>query len=284
MREHAPLQKKDRNYFRRSTSSRDEMAATDYILRLSTVQGTAFKSLIESLRDIVFDIAIHFDSTGIRISTMDGARCSIIHSKLPAENFEEYSCPAPFESGVNLQNLYRLLRPLSVGDSLTMSVAKTDPSTLNILISNAEKRSNTAFRYKLLDVDADAVQLPSATFERIFTMPSAQLQRLMRDMSALSGNITISSRGDSLTFSCSGDFADQETMLSTSDGSLCMATDGKDAPEVSNTYLIKYIQLFSRATSLSNVVTIFLKQGFPLILEYSGGLGNLRFLLAPVVN
>jgi len=252
-------------------------------LVLSTVQGGAFKSLVECLRDIIFDCSLTFSGDGVKISTMDGARCSLIHAEL--SKFETLHCPSPLECGVNLQNLYKLLRSITSTDALLLWIAKDAPSELAILISSEQKSSKTFYRYKLLDVDTHHLTLPETSFERVFTMPSNTLQRLARDMSALAETITIRSVGGDITFSCCGDFASQETTLSPqleASGVVCHASGENGGEVVSNSYLAKYIQLFARASSLSNTVTLFLKNQFPLVVQYEvGGLGVLRFLLAP---
>ena len=74
-------------------------------LLISTVQGSAFKGLVECLRDISFDCSMSFEPIGVaKISTMDGARCSLIHAEL--KNFELFHCPSPMEFGLNLQISY----------------------------------------------------------------------------------------------------------------------------------------------------------------------------------
>jgi proliferating cell nuclear antigen len=84
--------------------------------------------------------------------------------------------------------------------------------------------------------------------------------------------------GEFLTLKCTGDFASQETTLQ-------MDLSGEVEEEqlvIDNSYLLRFLTLFAKASSTCLVVQLFLRQSFPLVVTYSvANLGRLRFLLAP---
>jgi hypothetical protein len=83
--------------------------------------------------------------------------------------------------------------------------------------------------------------------------------------------------------SCNGDFASQETVIGEANHG--MKNDSSSAEPVSGRYSLKYINLFTKSTNLSNMLEIYLKPNFPLMLKYNvANLGDIMFCLAPTVN
>jgi proliferating cell nuclear antigen len=97
----------------------------------------------------------------------------------------------------------------------------------------------------------------------------------------ISDNIIITSSSQMLKLECRGDFASQETCIGNSNHGLsCKQND-----EVTGTFSLKYINLFTKATNLSNIIEIYLKHEYPLMLKYAvANLGQIMFYLAPTAE
>lgn len=257
------------------------------MLFFKTVQGNAFKSLFEVLKEILHDVNIMFDKEGMRIMTVDGSHVALVHLRLDAKNFEEYVCPNPMHVGINMNNIYKLLKIASNHDTISFSIEPNDKSNLVIKIENSEKRTSTTFKLKLLDVDIEELSMPEIEFNSIITLPSAYFQRLCKDMSNISELMTIRSRSDELVLSCQGDFASQETTIrdasmSGGEGPMFRA---KSDEIVEGTYMLKYLILFNKSSTLSNTMELFMRMDYPLIMKYHvANLGELQFCLAPKVD
>jgi len=227
---------------------------------LRTVQATAFKNIFEVLKDIINDINIYFDSTGIRISTLDIARVSLVNLFLAAENFEEYSCPSEIIAGLNISNTYKLLKSITSNDTLSLSIEC--PDFMDIVIYNESKKSNSKFSLKLLDIDEEILEIPDVPMDVMTTLPSVDLQRICRDMGNLSNEINIYRSGNLITFSCNGDFANQETSI------VCPDTIEKP---IGNIFSLRYINMFTKATGMCSSVQILQSTkstDMPIILRY----------------
>lgn len=252
-------------------------------LFLKSIQGGAIRTLIEVLKEIVHDVSLRFDATGMRLLTMDGAKCALVYLKLHAESFEEYSCSGTFDIGINMASLFKLIRTTNSHDTISMYMDANANNELGITIQNAEKNSITDFKLKLLDVDHDEIVIPSVDFDQVITMPSAYFQRLCRDMLNISDTMTISTQGGQLVLGCNGDFARQETVLGEADAgmSVSMRSDKK----IEGRFSLKYLSLFCKAANACNTIELFLKESFPLIMRYTiASLGELKFCLAPKVD
>lgn len=261
----------------------DPIASGDYSLYAKTVQGGALRGLFECLSHIIHDTNITWDN-GARILTMDGARCALIHMKLEEEQFDIFHCPSPIITGINMSCLWKLLKTASSQDTITMFMKTIQPHEMYIVIENAEKNAKTQYTLKLLDCDGEDIEIPDVTFDRILTLPSVYFQRMCREMSNLGEYMTITVQGAQLHLSCEGTFANQFTSIGESDGCMTVSESSGESIE-SATYSLRYLSLFSKASALANVLSLYLKKDFPLVLQYPiANLGTLQFCLATHVE
>lgn len=256
-----------------------------YILKLRSVQCQPIRTLFEALKEVLNDCNIHFDKTGMKILSVDGSHVALVHMKLHSKNFEEYVCQKPTTIGVSVGSLFKLLKPITTSDTLTFFIASDNINELGIRIENAQKNAITKYKYKLLDLDDDDINVPETKFDSVITMPSVDFQNYCRSMSNISDTIELKSVGSQLIISCVGDFANQETILNdTKDGGsgLSFITAQENDEIYQGKFPLKYMLLFTKATSLSSTIDLFLKNDYPLLIKYTiANLGELKFALAP---
>lgn len=245
-------------------------------MQLKTIQASAVKAIFEVLKDIINDVNVYFTAHGVKILTLDTARVTMVHMNLSAENFEEYSCPDDVCAGLNMSNMYKLLKSVSGADTLSMKIENRD--ILEMTIQNPSKKTSTIFKLKLLDINEDILEVPDIEMNVITTLPSIDFQKIARDMGNLANEMMIIREGQTLELSCQGDFADQKTII--------------DYPEsverTGNLYSLKYINLFTKATGMCSSVQLMqdsTNEDMPVIFRYTiANLGDLRFYLAPKLD
>lgn len=242
---------------------------------LKTVQAIAIKSLLEVLKDIINDVNVYFDSSGMKIVAFDVARVTLVHVKLNAENFEEYSCSKDVVLGINVSNTFKLLKSISNNDIL--SITNTDENLI-ITVSNSTKKSTSKFSIKLLDLNEDFLELPETSDDDIkeTMIPSIDFQKIIRDMSNIGSELLVKRVGNTVEFSCEGDFAEKQTIIEQADD---VGTEG-----ATGTFSLKYLSMFTKATILCPIVQIIQNTDeTPIILKYTiANLGELKFYLAPL--
>ena len=94
-----------------------------------TVQTGAIRTLVEALRSILVEMSLLFDKDGIRMIAMDNTRTVLVHLRLFADKFEEYSYKhtnAKFTIGVNTDHLYRIVKTASNDDTITFRIDQND--------------------------------------------------------------------------------------------------------------------------------------------------------------
>lgn len=252
------------------------------IIEIKTIQSSAFRILTEALKEILTDANFEFDEKGIKIMAMDSSHTVLVHLKLNAENFEYYECKNKRILGINMLNLFKLIKTMGNNDALTLYLEEGNESKLGIKIENSEKNTVTKYMLNLMDLHEDNIQIPPAVFDSVITMPSVDFQKICRDMHNLADNIEIKSLENQLIFSCNGQFASQETSIGEANSGLSFVQNSNPDEIVQGVFALKHLVLFSKCTNLCNNIELYLKNDYPLILKYQvASLGNIKLCLAP---
>jgi proliferating cell nuclear antigen len=244
-------------------------------MKLVTIQSSAIKSTFEVLKDILNDVNIYFRPSGMYIVTLDTARTSLIDMFLAADNFEEYKCEQDeIIAGINISNTFKLLKTITNTDVLTIEINYKE--YMDIEITSESKKTSTKFQLKLLDINESRIEVPDVKMTSNTILASSDFQRLCRDMSNIGSDIEITRIGNQLRLRCEGDFANQETCIECPE----------ESQEIKGTYSLKYMNIFTKATSMCTSVQIMQEEGNRfLILKYNvANLGEVKFYLATKVN
>jgi proliferating cell nuclear antigen len=256
----------------------------------TTVQTHIFKTLIEALKEILTEANIELSQGNrddpddakkgtIKIVALDPSKNTMVHLKLEGKEFQTYYCKEKTVIGISMANFNKLIKTITTNDTLTLYQLEKETSKLGIEIKNADQNGVTTYDLNLMDLNQEEVTIPQQVFDNVITMPSSDFQKIIRDMSSLSDTIEIKNVANKLEFSCKGDFAKQKTVRKENLG---MQVDDNNYKVIQGYFNLKHLNLFTKCTNLSQSVQIFLKNDFPLIIQYAvGSLGYLKFALAP---
>ena len=258
------------------------MDTENFIFNIKTVQTSAIRILIESLKEILTDANFIIDDKSVKLVAMDSTHTVLIHMKLHHEKFEYYHCEKKINVGVNMSNFFKLIKTMSNNDTLTLFMEKNNENQLGIKIHNDEKNLQTTYKLNLLDIDEPAIDIPPAEFDTELTFPSNDFQKIIRDMVNIAENIEIKSIGNKLILSCNGDFASQETVLGETNNGIKFASCKEPEYPIQGMYSLKYLTLFTKCTNLCNIINIYIKNDYPLIIKYNiASIGDIKLCLAP---
>lgn len=253
-----------------------------YCLEIRTVQSSAFKILIEALKELLVDTCIEFDETGMKIISLDNSHIVLVHLKLDANKFEYYYCENKISIGINMLNLFKIIRTINSNDTLTLFIEKSDLNHIGIKIENGEKNQKTVYKLNLLDLNNPNINVDPAEFNSQINLPSMDFQKIIRDMNQIAEHVEIKNINNQLIMSCQGEFCSQETILMDNEG-LNSISNKRTDEIVQGVFSLKYLVLFTKCTNLSSVVEMFLKNDYPLILVWTvSNLGNIRLALSPI--
>jgi proliferating cell nuclear antigen len=254
----------------------------EYTLYIKTVQSHSIKILIESLKEVLTDINLYFDTNGLKIMTMDNARVALVYVRLIKENFEEFHCDSKTMCGINMIYLFKLLKTVGNNDVLTLFIRNSTPNELGIRIDNKDKNTLTESYLKMLDISEEKLEIPDIQYDSVISMPSVDLQKYCRDLAIISNQVIITSTDSKFVLESNGDFASQKIIIGEAQNGLIFS---KKNQHVSESFDLKYLNSFTKSTNLCSTVEIFLKKDYPLVIEYNvANLGKLQFCLAPKVR
>jgi len=117
------------------------------------VQSSTFKQVVDALKEILMDVNLEFDETGMKIVALDNTRVVLVHLKLDADKFENYFCEKKLYVGINILKLHVLIKTIGNKDVLTLFVERNDPNRLGIRIENPEKNVRTNYKLSMLDIN-----------------------------------------------------------------------------------------------------------------------------------
>jgi proliferating cell nuclear antigen len=133
----------------------------------------------------------------------------------------------------------------------------------------------------------EALQIPDTVYKSTITMPSVQFQRIIRDLKDWGGSCTISTSKEGVKFSVTGDLGTGSVLVKSTGGD----RKGKGKveivmnKEVELSFALRYLNFFTKATPLSDLVILSLSPDLPMVIEYPiGEAGKLAFYLAPKIK
>ena len=92
---------------------------SNLIFRVKTIQSRVIKILIESLKDLLYEVNFIFTKDGISMNAANTSNTATICMKLMAENFEEFYCKQNKKIGISMKSLYNHIKNMADDETLT---------------------------------------------------------------------------------------------------------------------------------------------------------------------
>jgi len=244
------------------------------------------KKVLESVKDLVTDANFDCNATGFSLQAMDSSHVSLVALLLRSDGFEHYRCDRNLSMGMNLANMSKMLKCAGNDDIITMKADDTgDVVTFMFESPNQEKISD--FELKLMDIDSEHLGIPDTDYQAVVKMPSAEFQRICRDLSSIGDTVVLSVTKDGVKFSTTGDIgaANVTCRQNTSVDKEEEAVVVELQEPVALTFALRYLNSFTKATPLSSQVTLSMSKDLPVVVEYRiADMGYVRYYLAPKIE
>jgi len=274
------------------------------VLRLQTTQGASIRQLVECINFILDEINITFtpkyisensededDSKlkvgGITIKEVNKQSSVLIHCKLDADKFENYEYKYDKKKitiGINLGNLLKCLKCMNNYDTMTWEIDDEDFNKLTIIFETKtnDKEEKKIFKLNLMDLDDEELIIDPVNFNYLINLPSQDFQEYCKKMVLATNRLELICNGDKLILKGKGDMGSIEFETSQSPGGLQIQKITNSKEIFQGLYDLKYLQMFTKCTNLCNNVLLYLKNDYPLIVEYAvAALGKIKLVLSP---
>lgn len=290
-----------------------------YILELETSQTMAIKLLVDTLSSIVSDVKLvcypyYIDKVGsenseenddnivsdtkdtepspqrqvggIVIKEVNKSGTILVYCRLDADKFDKYkynSKKSKIIIGVNLDNLLIILKCMSNLDKMTWAIDDEDINKLIIILENVDKKEKKIFRLNLSDLDDEKIEVDPIQFPYAANIPASDFHKYCKDMSLITEKIEIKCTSNKLTFGIKGaDICDAEFEILESNGGLSIDVNTDNKNEiVQGVFPLKWLNVFTKCTNISQQVVLYLKNDYPMIVAYEiASLGRIRYVLS----
>jgi proliferating cell nuclear antigen len=251
------------------------------------IQAGLLKKILEAIKELVVDANFDISSSGIALQAMDSSHVALVSMLLRSDGFDHFRCDRNLSLGMNLSSMSKILKCASNEDILTLK-ANDNGDTITFMFESPKQDKISEFELKLLEIESDPLGIPDTEYKAVIKMPAAEFQRICRDLSMLGDTVIISATKEGVKFSVSGDLGN---------GSItCRPSSSVDSkPEevttieleetVQLTFAMRYLNFFTKATSLSSTVILSMSKDVPLVVEYRiKDIGYIRYYLAPKIE
>lgn len=231
-----------------------------------------FKLVFGSLKDVLSDVLIRIDKTGVLISGLDpqhvGSVMVLVHDTT------NYVCEStePILIGVHISELYHTFRGVSKESEVAMYVESDRPDTLVLRISSSDSfRVHHIKSQKLPEGTTSPLWMPN-DFTASVDLPAVHLYRAVRDIGYRREHIVVFTTTDCPHLNLQVDDENGQTSSVVLIGETLKDSFGSEFdrvyPLIANKFHMRYMEKFTK-TTLAKSVVVGLKQDFPLVLQYT---------------
>merc|ERR1719433_240320 len=190
------------------------------------------------------------------------------------DGFDKYKCTRQISMGMSLTSMSKILRCAANDDSITIK-AEDVPDKVTFMFENPKQEKVS---------DNEKLGIPETDYQAVIKLPSAEFQRIVRDLGQFGDSVIISCTEKAVKFSSAGDIGTGNIKL--------LPTSNQEKKEeaviiaveepVTLTFAVRYLNMFTKAANLASQVSLSMSPDVPLVVEYDiGDVGCMRYYLAP---
>ncbi|KAF7488864.1 Proliferating cell nuclear antigen [Sarcoptes scabiei] len=258
-------------------------------------KGVLLKKILDAIKELVNEASWECTSSGMSLQAMDTSHVSLVAVNLNSDGFGKFRCDRNMVLGMNLVNLSKILKCAGNDDTITIKAADSDDK-IQLIFEAPNEYEVSQYEIKLMNLDAEYLGIPDTNYNVTVKMPATKFQRICRDLSQIGDAVTISCTKSGVEFRASGDLGNGSITLnqnSSIDKPEEEVTIAMQEP-LTQTFALKYLNQFTKATPLCVQVSLSLSPDVPLVVEYKvmnedkddpdGDIGNIRYYLAPKID
>jgi len=250
-------------------------------------QAVLLKKVVDAMKDLCKDVNFDCSEKGLQVQSMDSSHVALVSLLLRESAFSEFKCDRPTSLGMNVDSLGKILKMCGPNDSLKLRW-QNDADSVSFQCETGEEDRISEFDLKLMQIESEHMEVPEQHYKVTAKMPSAEFQKICRDLKEFGETMQIKASKEGITFSVQGDVGAGNVMLKPRDS---------DKPEekvslsvlepVTATFALRYLVNFAKAAPLCGTVELGLGPDAPLLVKYNletTDNGYMQFYLAPKID
>ena len=216
---------------------------------------------------------------GIKIMAVDEKKQTMIYIKLDSSNFSDfYVKHKSLTVGLDIKELYKFMKSIDKNSIMTISMNKDERQKIEFSLYNPQKSSTKYYRQKLMETNDDnRKSFRDLDFECSVFMETQEFKKICTEMSQFAEHIEIVCTEKEIVFKCLGDNSDVIYKYKIAENSnVKILWNDKKNNVVQSIYNLKNLVTFGRCVNLCDDIILYLKNSYPLFIQYSvGNLGKM---------
>ncbi len=246
-------------------------------MKLVLADPMLLKDSIAVISELVNEARFRLTRNGLELVAMDPANVAMVVFKLLSSSFTEYELEKDLDIALNLANLKQILRRVSASDIITLEIA--DENKLKIQLTGNTRRT---FSVPLIELEEKEQRIPNLEFPVSITTHSSVLNDAISDADIVAESVSFEAENEKLSIAAEGDLSKAHIEIKNDASTKIQSTSSS---KVRAKYSIEYLKKMISASKLSNDVSIYFNQDYPLKLDYKVvDKVLLSFILAPRVE
>jgi len=249
-------------------------------------QSVLLKKVVDAMKDLCKDVNFDCSEKGIQVQSMDSSHVALVSLLLRESAFSEFKCERPTSLGMNVDSLAKILKMCGPNDALKLRW-QSEADTVSFQCEGGDDRI-AEFDLKLMQIESEHMEIPEQQYKVVARLPSAEFQKICRDLKEFGETMQVKAGKDGITFSVQGDLGAGNIMLKPRESEKPEEKVTLKVDEsVTATFALRYLVNFSKAAPLCGAVELGLGPDAPLLVKYeleSSENGHLQFYLAPKID
>merc|ERR1712066_712203 len=137
---------------------------------------------------------------------------ALVSLMLRESAFAEYKCDRPASLGMNVDSLGKILKMCGPSDSLKMRWQQ-DADIVSFQCESGDEDRISDFDLKLMQIESEHMEIPEQQYKVIAKLPSAEFQKICRDLKEFGETMQMKAIKEGITFSVQGDVGAGNVLL-----------------------------------------------------------------------
>jgi len=247
--------------------------------------------LVDNFRDIVKEVNMDCDETGLSIQTMDSSGTALIFLKMNSKLFDRYECQHGLSFGMNVDVVGRILKMCDQSDRVNLSYGGEGDSQdcASWEFESPSGSHSIDFEMKTLDVDATRLALKDDDYHYEVTMPSKSFMESIKTLRDVSETAVLTFSKDRLELTANGEHTTSNlevTPVNAANDDDCVEFDNHTDQKMVLAFNTRFLGLFTRnGPGISKRCCLKVAKDRPMCLEFlldgKEDNGQVKFFLAP---
>merc|ERR1711870_78506 len=199
----------------------------------------------------------------------------------------DFKCDRPTSLGMNVDSLGKILKMCGQNDSLKLRW-QNDADLVSFQCESGEDDRIADFDLKLMQIESEHMEVPEQRYKVVAKLPSAEFQKICRDLKEFGETMQIQANKDGIRFSVQGDVGTGNVVLKPRESEKPEDRVSLTVHEsVTATFALRYLVTFAKAAPLCSTVELGLGPDSPLSVKYAlenADNGYMQFYLAPKID